>query len=158
MGSSRIKKFDELTKEIQKTIQEAQDRLLNAIIDDPELSKVDKLSLISDNNLFKTLSWIQDVFKPYKEEYIDIVKKNPLYTRSYDPIIDDYFQHREYSRHETVNLAEMVEYMDEEDDELITIFTNRTTKDVFKISKYEFIDTVYDWCIANKAIAFEIDW
>lgn len=158
MSHIRIKKFDELTKEIQKTIKDAQDKLLNAIIDDTELSKTDKLLLINDNNLFKTLSWIQDIFVDHKPEYFKIVKSNPAYNGAFGPMIDDYFQHREYSRHEVVNLAEMLEYMDEEEDDLITIFTNRHTSDKYQISKYEFIDTIYDWCIKNKAIAFEIDW
>jgi hypothetical protein len=47
---------------------------------------------------------------------------------------------------------------DDDNDELITIYTNRRTNDTLKISKYEFVDTIYDWCIKNKCIAFEIDW
>ncbi len=54
----RVKKFNELTDELQKTIQEAKDKLLKAILDDTEISKVEKLLLISDNNLFKTESYI----------------------------------------------------------------------------------------------------
>lgn len=51
--SNRIKKFDELTKETKKAIKDAKAKLLDAIINDTDLSKVEKLRLISDNDLFK---------------------------------------------------------------------------------------------------------
>lgn len=156
----RIKKFNELTNELQKTIKEAKDKLLDAILTDTEISKVEKLLLISDNDLFKTESYICHPFdESYRQEYLDILKKKG----ENRPIIDDWFHQQEYQRHEVINLADIVENVNEdgyygEEDNLITIYTNRTTKDKFKISKYEFIDTIYDWCVKNKCIAFELDW
>jgi len=153
MGN-RIKKFNELTNELQKTIKEAKDKLLNAILNDTEISKIEKLGLINDNDLFKTDSWICDPFHDeYYEEYMNILKEKGVL----NPIIDSWVHNQDYDRHQTVNLAEIVEYADE-GSELITIYTNRKTPDVLKISKYEFVDTIYDWCIKNKCIAFEIDW
>ena len=152
--SSRIKKFNELTNELQKTIKEAKDKLLNAIISDNEISKVEKLQLISDNELFKTQVYICDPFEEYRKEYLDILKNKGVS----NPIVDDFNHQRDYSRHEIVNLAEIVEWVNDDEDDLITIYTNRRTNDVFKISRYEFIDTVYNWCIKNKTIAYEIDW
>ncbi len=80
-------------------------------------------------------------------------------------MIDDWFHRQDYQRYQVVNLAEVVETISEDDfyqddDNLITIYTNRsrTNNEAFKISKYEFIDTIYDWCIKNKCIAFELDW
>lgn len=153
----RIKKFNELTNELQKTIKEAKDKLLNAILTDTEISKVDKLCLISDNDLFKTNSWICDPFRDeyYKEYEIQLAEKGVT-----NPCIDDWSHERDYQRHQTINLADILEEIVDEgdEDELITIYTNRRTNDTFKISKYEFIDTVYAWCIKNKCIAFDIDW
>lgn len=153
----RIKKFNELTNELQKTIKEAKDKLLNAILTDTEISKVEKLLLISDNDLFKTNSWICDPFHDeYFKEYESQLAKKGV-TNPFSILLLHYLQ-----RHETVNLAEILEsmYEDDEDDNngLITIYTNRRTSDTLKISKYEFVDTIYDWCIKNKCIAFEIDW
>lgn len=150
----RIKKFNELTSELQKTIKEAKDKLLDAILTDTEISKVDKLCLISDNDLFKTDSCIRDPFydEYYKEYESQLSKKGVR-----NPCIDSWVSNRDFQRHEIVNLADELEYMDE-DDGLITIYTNRRTDDTLKISKYEFIDAVYDWCIKHKCIAFEIDW
>lgn len=153
----RIKKFNELTNELQKTIKDAKDKLLNAILTDNEVSKVERLRLISDNDLFRTDSWICDPFHDeYYQEYMDLLKEKGA---SRNPIVDDWTHNNEYQRHQTVNLADIVENIEEDDDGgLITIYTNRTTPDVFQISKYEFVDAVYDWCIKNKCIAFEIDW
>lgn len=154
----RIKKFNELTDELQKTIKEAKDKLLNAILTDTEISKVEKLCLISENDLFKTNSWICD---PFHDEYFKEYESQLAKKGVTNPCIDSWVHNRDLQRHETVNLAEILEYMDEDDDdndELITIYTNRRTSDTLKISKYEFVDTIYDWCIKNKCIAFEIDW
>jgi len=163
----RIKKFNELTNELQKTIKEAKDKLLNAILTDTEISKVEKLCLISENDLFKTNSWICD---PFHDEYFKEYESQLAKKGVTNPCIDSWVHNRDpfsnngtvlfrFLRHETVNLAEILEYMDEDDnDELITIYTNRRTSDTLKISKYEFVDTIYDWCIKNKCIAFEIDW
>lgn len=152
----RIKKFNELTNELQKTIKEAKDKLLNAILTDTEISKVEKLLLINDNDLFEINSWICDPFysEYYKEYESQLAKKGVT-----SPCIDDWLRLFDYQRHEIVNLAKILEHMDErKGDSLITIYTNRTTTDKFQISKYEFIDTIYDWCIKNKCIGFEIDW
>jgi hypothetical protein len=151
--SNRIKKFNELTNELQKTIKEAKDKLLNAIINDNEISKIEKLQLISQNDLFKTDSYIRDPFEEYRDEYIEELKKKGVT----NPITDNYIDHMEYDRHRVIDMSELLEYLDDEDD-LITIYTNRRTDDKFKISRYEFIDTIYDWCIKNKTIAFENDW
>ena len=149
--ASRIKKFNELTKELQKTIEDAKFKLLNAIINDNEISKVEKLRLIDDNNLFTIDSYICHVFDDqYKQEYLNKIGQRA--------IIDDWFHMREYNRHETVNLADVVENIEDDEDDMITIFTNRSNRETFEISKYEFIDTAYDWCIKNKCIGFQIDW
>lgn len=151
-----IKKYNERTKELQKLIKDAKEKLLEEILNDMEISKVDKLGLISCNNLFRIDHYICNVFSEYYDEYANILKKNG----DNQPCIDDYFHFHDYERHETIDLSELAESINEdyEGDELIIIMTNRTTDDDFKISKYEFIDTVYDWCVKNKKIGFEIDW
>lgn len=153
----RIKKFNELTNELQRTIKEAKEKLLNAILNDNEISKVEKLQLISDNDLFGSQSWICDPFEDeYHSEYLEQLKSKGIT----NPIVDDYIQHQGYSRYETVYMVDLVEniaYAKNEDD-LITIYTNRNTNDKFKISRYEFIDAVYDWCVKNKIISFVVDW
>lgn len=150
---SRIKKFNELTKELQETIKSAKDKLLNAIIDDAEISKLDKLKLIHQNDLFSVSSSIEEIFINYQKEFIKQLG-------SRHPIIDDYFTMNEWQRHEIIYMDNVIEYMDFDDDgdDLVTILKDRSTSKTFKISVYEFIDTVYDWCISNKKIGFEMDW
>ena len=147
---SRIKKFNELTRELQETIARAKEKFLNTIIEDNTISKIEKLQLISDNDLFGTKGWIQDLFTEYEEEF-----KVKLGGRA---MLDDWFHFQEFERHRMVNLAEIFEYFNEDDDDMITILKDRYTGKTFKISKYEFIDTVYDWCIKNKCIGFQWDW
>jgi hypothetical protein len=157
-----IKPFNEnsnnLIQKYQSDIKKLKDDLLNEIINSVTISKKDKLRMISDNDLFKTDCYICDPFHDrYWDQYASIVGKNSC--------IDSYFHNRDYDRHEKVDLADLVE--DVEDDSnldpsqrtnRIIIYTNRTTKEVFKISNVEFIDTIYEWCIKNKKIGFEIDW
>ena len=153
--ATRIKRFEEATRELKKTIQDAKNKFIESIISDTELSKVEKLRFISDNDLFGTESYICDIFPEYYTEYLNMLMAKGVQ----HPCIDDYFHTREYQRHEVVNLADICEEISYEDsNDIIIIMTNRTTTDVFSISKYEFIDAAYSWCIENKSIGFEIDW
>ena len=148
-----IKKFRQATEELQKTIKEAKDKLLDTILSDNELSKVEKLRLIDENDLFGSDPYMCNVFPEYYKEFSEELRRKGLMC-----IIDDWFHKQEYQRHENVNLADVVEFIEEYDEDLITIMTNRGSDDILQISKYEFIDSIYDWCIKNKKIGFEIDW
>ncbi len=110
---SRILKFHEATAELQRKIAEAKEKLLSEILSDTELSKVEKLQLISENQFYGVYSWLQDIFIPYKKEYIAIVKANPAFNAPYDPIIDDYFTNNDYDRHQTIDLSEIATNIDE---------------------------------------------
>lgn len=50
--STKIKRFKEMSAEIRRQIKEAKDKLLDGILSDQELSKIDKLKLISEEELF----------------------------------------------------------------------------------------------------------
>ena len=153
MASTRIKKFHELTKELQDTIEKAKSDFLEKIINEPTLSKPEKLTLISINDLFGTKNHIQHIFSEYEEEF-----EKQLGGTS---VIDDWFHMRDFERHYiVVYLNEELDYFEEylEEDDTIVILSDRRTKKKFKISKYEFIDTIYDWCIKNKCIGFAWDY
>lgn len=152
-NNKRILKFEELTKNLKETVEKAKKELLDAIMNDKELSKPEKLELIDDNNLFGTSSSIEDIFSQYRDEFKKTQKLS-------NPTIDDFFVLKEVDRHSMVNLSNELEYINWNytDDDMITIFRDRKSGKEFRISRYEFIDTVYDWCIKHQKIGFEYDW
>ena len=151
---------------IEQRIKSLKDDMLKEILADSELTKPEKLELISRNKLFKIASYIQHPFSKYNNEFIEIIRRNPAYTKKYpfggSPSIDDIFCDGDmYEKHQIIYLYDVIEnYSNDyaDDDSRITILTNRSTNDKFKISKEEFVDCIYDWCVVNKTIAFEMDW
>jgi hypothetical protein len=78
----------------------------------------------------------------------------------YDPSTFD------FEKYETIYYDEIEDILDNlvvDDDDGFTgdnyiVFTNRQSKTVFRKSKQEIIDKIYDFCIANKYIGFKMDW
>lgn len=155
--------------DFQNKMKELKAQALKDIINDNELSKVDKLKLISNNDLMETNSCVCDPFEKYQDDYLTKVASDPNYEyRKYytdinrlksSVIVDDFFTNRDYQRHQVVDLSEIASYIDSEDpNDKILIYTNRSSKLKCFISPKEAVDTIYDWVISNNTIAFEIDW
>lgn len=140
----------------------AKQELLEEILSDKSLSKVEKLEAISDNELWERGGNVEEPFAKYYPAFKVIVNDNPITRKNYpngdkNPIMDDYIVHSGIDRHEFCNLAEMAK-CEEKRTTPITILTNRGTKDIFQISAEEFVNTIYEWCMENQMVEFEIDW
>ena len=164
-NSKEIKKQRILS--YRQKIQEIKDQMLSEIVDDKELTNLEKLILISNNNIFGVVGNLVEIFISYYPAYLEQILNNPKNEKKLSEIsptnkpisigqfcVDDYFNNRDYERYVTIDLANECEYMDEK----ITILTNRTTSDKFIITDTEFIDCCYNWVIKNKKIGFKIDW
>jgi hypothetical protein len=160
-------------KELKARIKNLKEELINEVLNDNTISKLEKLRVISDENLFPYASYIVSPFHDtkYYREYLEIVSQNPEYQKRYNHDrtgrschAEDYFHRREYDRHQTIDFADTLEWMDDDydDDESdkkgIVIFRNSTTKDVCSITSEQFIDCIYNWCVKNKKIGFIFDW
>jgi hypothetical protein len=55
------------------------DEMLQEILNDNSVSKVEKLDIISENKLLPYATWIQEVFKKFNK----IIKANPVYIEKY---------------------------------------------------------------------------
>lgn len=154
----------------KKKLAELKKDMLDEILSDEETSKVEKLEAISENELLPIYIYIQHPFSKYYDQFKEKIWSNPEFDKKYggfsrngrknDPIIDDIFHMGYFERRETVDLSRIARDYSEDyvkNDE-ITILTNRSTRDVFKITKEEFIDCIYDWCIEHKYIGFIMDW
>lgn len=142
------------------------------VIDDPDMTKVEKLETIWDNKLLEIGGSIEELFYKYIPEYMEIIKKNPKYQelnkkykrgdKDYDPFFDDYFVMCDFDRYQVVNLAReaknaMFGYNPNRNNN-IAVMSNRVTNDLFIITKEQFVDDIYEWVLENKMIGFELDW
>lgn len=96
------------------------DEMLQEILNDNSVSKVEKLDIISENKLLPYATWIQEVFKKYYDEFNKIIKANPVYIEkygkfsNYDTFIDDMFHSDDnYERHEIIDLSQVAREAEE---------------------------------------------
>ncbi len=144
---------------IEKQFKEIKEELIQSIISNDSLSKIEKLKLFDENNLFIIDGYIGRIFDKQKDAF----KKFLKFTLNYNEIYTyDYFDINEYSRHTAINLYHLLlSYIKEANDidfndKFIIILKSEDNN--FKISINEFIDIVYDFCIENKMIGFTYDW
>jgi hypothetical protein len=170
----RDKKENAIVKNYKDALKALKEEMLEEIINSDVMTKVEKLECISHNNLLPYCGYIQHPFYKYVDEFKQIIWSNPKFDekygaymrngRKYEPIIDDYFCCGDrWDRHQNVDMSQVCGDIEDDDwygdhEEGITVLTNRSTDDVFKISKNQFIDDIYDWCIDNKKIGFNMDW
>jgi hypothetical protein len=150
---------------LQEQIKQLQEQRIQEIINNESISKLDRLNLIKQERLFNIAPYIQDEFKEWGEEFKEQLKlENPssfcMIDSFYDPSTFD------FEKYETIYYDEIEDILDNlvvDDDDGFTgdnyiVFTNRQSKTVFRKSKQEIIDKIYDFCIANKYIGFKMDW
>ena len=150
--------------------------LLQAILDDPELSKLEKLMKIEET---ESLPFHIYLFRPLEKKYTNIFKaqieeKNGV--QNYHiidswPLID--VDHLD--RGERVSLASQLENTienaawdlvgDNPSEELVykeevVVLRNRSIKapDEYNITVGQLIDDVYEWVVSNRYIGFTFDW
>jgi len=57
--------------------------MLEKIIDEIEMTKVEKLKAISENHLMPIDNWWCHIFNKYDEDFINKIKSNPEYKKKY---------------------------------------------------------------------------
>lgn len=159
---------------IEKTrITEA---LLQAILDDPELSKMEKLMQIEET---EALPFHTYLIRPLEQKYTDIFKSQieEKYGVQDFHIIDSWplIDAEHFNRSERVSLASQLDNTIEdaawdlvEDNpskeliykEEIVVLRNRNSRalDEYKITVGQLIDDVYEWVVSNRYIGFTFDW
>lgn len=150
------------------------DAWINEILNDPTTNKIRKLELLEINQLFDYEDSLTGAFDDYEQELIDLIAATgppSKWGSNYNPIIDNILNNGDRRRYERVSFPGWLEYIDEygaETDEemddpnrLTTVATARGKEYenfVIRKTKEEIIDKIFDYCIENRCIGFEIDW
>lgn len=137
MSSPRILRFKEMSTEIRQQIKQAKEKLLNDILSDKELSKLDKLKLISEEELFGYSGNIEEPFHEYYQEFEEKLKKQGIR----NPTLDDYFIINGYERYQKIDLSSIAEYVDDNEGMVTNLskflFTNLLMQYMIGVLKIE---------------------
>lgn len=140
-------------QQIQTLKQEA----VQEILDNPNLSKVEKLCQISENKLWKYEPWIQHVFAAQEKVFAAQLKE----TGETCIIIDDFICDPDggWQRHQDIDLSSVAgEQLWDDGSGEIVVLTARGNDLEFKMKLDEIVDVIYNWCVENKSIGFKMDW
>lgn len=150
--------------------------LLQAILDDPELSKMEKLMQIEET---EALPFHICLIRPLEQKYSDIFKSQieERYGVQDYHIIDSWplIDTEHFNRSEHVSLASQLENTienaawdlvgDNPSEELIykekiVVLKNKSSRALseYKITIGQLIDDVYEWVVSNRYIGFTFDW
>lgn len=146
------------------------EEIVNEILADESLSKIEKLEKIEKNKLWGYATYIQDEFPEWTEEFKkELGVAHPCIDSMFDP---SHFKHEKY---ETVSYSDELKYLedhfedyaddyDEDEDEVMNtvatypVLTNRTNdKKVWK-TKEQIIDAVFKHCVKEKIVGYKNDW
>ena len=163
---------------MKNQIKALKDNLLQEIISDPTLSKVEKLVEISENKFWQPSWCIENPFEKYENDFRNKVASTPEFIAKNGKYIngkgnpnsvhlDAFFEMREYDRHQRINLAHIAEDVENGDDDsededseiknkVVIYRSNDGNK--LEITREEFIDCIYEWCLEHKHVEFEFDW
>ena len=163
---------------IKEQIEALKEQRIQEIINDEILSKLEKLKLFSEENLFEIKTYIQDnrIFKEWGDELKEKVKEEDKSEFSHlrHIIIDTFISPSEYDfdRHSTLYLwniewilADVIGDIDEDyEGEVfdypnpIPVITTRGSELTINKTPQEVLDKVYEWAILNKVCGYKIDW
>lgn len=162
-------------KKLKEAKAKANEDLLQAILADTELSKLEKLQAIDESDVLPYESYLMGPLVKYEDVFKNQIDhkfgKHDFHIIDSWPFIDCDC----YNRGQPVSFANELECMyenvsyDYESEELtdtqlegkeIVIMTNRSrdSRDEFKITLGQLVDDVYDWCITNRKIGCHFDW
>lgn len=153
----------EKLEEIDNQIQELNNKKFELIINNKELNKLEKLECLSNSNIFSPEIYIKRVFSKLEEKWEKELKiQYP--DETYFRINDIFIIYRD--KYERINLYEQLEnliencYDNEKVDILFCTVGNYSKKEklTYKMKLQNVIDYVYDWCIENECIEFNMDW
>lgn len=154
----KLKKLKKLKKEI-----------VNEILNDTTLSKVEKLSKITQHDLWDYNSYITDIFHEWEQECIAeeerlAIEDGKIKGTDYISTITDATLYEDYSKYEIVYYSDLIErilldYTEEEIDNKVLVAKCRGSYNARIYKTYEeVIDYIYDYSIKNKSIGFKMDW
>lgn len=158
---------------LKEQIEALKEQRIQEIINDTNLTKLEKLKLLADENLFEIKSYIQDdeIFKDWQEELTAKVKAETKRDRA---LVDSFLSPSEndFDRNSTLYLydieyllADLIEDHDEDYDgdvldypNPIPVITARSSELTIDKTPAEVLDKIYEWAIANKICGYKIDW
>lgn len=152
-----------MTPEIDKLITEKNtisSRLEEAILTS-DLSRREKLSLITEYDLWPIDTFIQHPFGKQEQELQERVK---LATGKEYCVVDDIFHgvNSSYERYQDVYYSDVIDsYEDEdedEDDNTITLVTNRTNDMTVEVTFDEFKELLLDYAFKTRRVGFNLHW
>ena len=158
---------------LKKQIEELKEQRIQEIINDDSLTKLEKLKLFSEEDLFEIKDYIQDdvIFKEWVDELTVMVKEQT----KRDRVTTDTFlspASHDFDKYSTLYLYD-IEYVlenlledhDEDyDGELfdyhnpLPVVTSRCSDLTINKTPAEVLDMVYQYAITNKVCGYEIDW
>jgi hypothetical protein len=153
-------------KTIKTKIKKLQDELLNIILNDSNLSKIQKLRAIKDSKLFDTRYSLQNIFVSYEKILINEI----LNKGGSSVCIDDCNNNGDYyDRGSIICLVSDLEsrledylYQIDKNPDMhykINILTSRyVPPETYNLNIDNYIDHVYDWRIENKCVGYVLNW
>lgn len=138
------------------------DVIIEMILDTDELSKIEKLDIITNNNLWGTDTFVSEVFDGWQSECAEIehqlaIADGKIEGKDYIcGITDDAFL-IDNDRHQMIYYRDLIAYLEPSDSILVA-----TCRGAYKAKLYksydEIEDHIYNYAIENKSIGFELDW
>lgn len=146
-------------------ISQLKEQLIEEIIKDESLTKLQKLRLLAEQNLFPISSSVKDekIFVDWIEELEIKVKKENVF------VIVDTFLSRNLERYEIFffyeveTLLENYIYSDFDGDitncpDLMPVVKDRSLGLTIERTAKEIVDKIYDYAIKNRICGYENDW
>lgn len=146
--------------DLEKRLNKVKEELLQAIINEESMSKLERLYLIEQHKLFDYEGYIQ---RPLNEKYLPILTESVkgkggknIIADSWPVIETDY-----RDRGDLILMTNELQYAlecEDENDGMIEVIRDRRTKESISITYQQLESEIYDWCIKNKKIGFFFDW
>ncbi len=155
---------------LQQQIKKLEEKRIQEILDDDSLSKIEKLKLLENENLFTIASYIQHEFRKWEEEAKELekLKAEQEFANNKDP--NKHFYHSKmtdsifdpslgiHEKYETVSYADALENLETDENDMVVVITTRNPHIKLLKSKQEVIDVVFDFCVQHKYHSFKINW
>ena len=152
-------------KDLKSQIDSLKEQFIQEIINDDYLSKLEKLKLFYEENLFHVASSIKDeyIFENWIEELENKINNKTGRRTIVDTFLDSFERHEIFLFHEVDRLLENYIYRDSEEGvydcpDVIPVLKCRTSGLTLEKTSKEIIDRLYDYAIKNRICGYTIDW
>lgn len=145
-----------MKNEIIKEFRDLREKAISFIVENKNLSILEKLHIIDKERLFDINPYVIDIFKEQEEKLNKIVKEK-LNEPNRFIFTDDVFNN--FKRRYFVNFYEFLSYLKENNkNKDISVVTNKHTDDKITMTYEELEEHIFDWSIKNRVIGFINDW